>query len=205
MESCQWAWSPVGGHGTSPSFVRLSPNDSLGARDESEAMKRFQSSLLTAVMLMSMLSCGLSNAAAESPEIVIDSAVEWVDDDSIDTIVRIINGGYLTINGAKISMQEGSGFIIEAGGILILDNAELNAENPPTGLAGFGYWDEVNRSSILVRDPITTVHSKPRSTHRKEVRSTVAKHRWKGAKQSISMAATSPFHSMKTLATSGSD
>ncbi len=150
MESCQWAWSPVGGHGTSPSFVRLSPNDSLGARDESEAMKRFQSSLLTAVMLMSMLSFGLSNAAAESPEIVIDSAVEWVDDDSIDTIVRIVEGGDLTINGAKISMQEGSGFIIEAGGILILDNAELNAENPPTGLAGFGYWDEVNRSSILV-------------------------------------------------------
>ena len=150
MESCQWAWSPVGGHGTSPSFVRLSPNDSLGARDESEAMKRFQSSLLTAVMLMSMLSFGLSNAAAESPEIVIDSAVEWVDDDSIDTIVRIVDGGDLTINGAKISMQEGSGFIIEAGGILILDNAELNAENPPTGLAGFGYWDEVNRSSILV-------------------------------------------------------
>jgi|GEM_PF-92474 len=143
-------WSPVGGHGTSPSFVRQSPNDSLGARDESEAMKRFQSSLLTAVMLMSMLSFGLSNAAAESPEIVIDSAVEWVDDDSIDTIVRIVDGGDLTINGAKISMQEGSGFIIEAGGILILDNAELNAENPPTGLAGFGYWDEVNRSSILV-------------------------------------------------------
>ena len=150
MESCQWAWSPVGGHGTSPSFARRGPNDSLGARDESEAMKRFQSSLLTAVMLMSMLSFGLSNAAAESPEIVIDSAVEWVDDDSIDTIVRIVEGGDLTINGAKISMQEGSGFIIEAGGILILDNAELNAENPPTGLAGFGYWDEVNRSSILV-------------------------------------------------------
>ena len=150
MESCQWAWSPVGGHGTSPSFARLGPNDSLGARDESEAMKRFQSSLLTAVMLMSMLSFGLSNAAAESPEIVIDSAVEWVDDDSIDTIVRIVEGGDLTINGAKISMQEGSGFIIESGGILILDNAELNAENPPTGLAGFGYWDEVNRSSILV-------------------------------------------------------
>ena len=151
MESCQWAWSPVGRHGTSPSFVRLSPNDSLGARDESEAMKRFQSSLLTTVMLMSMLSIGLSNAAAESPDIVIDSTVEWVDDDSIDTIVRIVDGGDLTINGAKISMQEGSGFIIEAGGILILDNAELNAENPPTGLAGFGYWDEVNRSSILVR------------------------------------------------------
>jgi len=150
MESCQWAWSPVGFHGTSPSFARLGPNDSLGARDESEAMKRFQSSLLTAVMLMSMLSFGLSNAAAESPEIVIDSAVEWVDDDSIDTIVRIVEGGDLTINGAKISMQEGSGFIIESGGILILDNAELNAENPPTGLAGFGYWDEVNRSSILV-------------------------------------------------------
>jgi len=150
MESCQWAWSPVGGHGTSPSFARRGPNDSLGARDESEAMKRFQSSLLTAVMLMSMLSFGLSNAAAESPEIVIDSAVEWVDDDSIDTIVRIVEGGDLTINGAKISMQEGSGFIIESGGILILDNAELNAENPPTGLAGFGYWDEVNRSSILV-------------------------------------------------------
>ncbi len=108
MESCQWAWSPVGGHGTSPSFVRQSPNDSLGARDESEAMKRFQSSVLTAVMLMSMLSFGLSNAAAESPEIVIDSAVEWVDDDSIDTIVRIVDGGYPSTILTMVSIESSS-------------------------------------------------------------------------------------------------
>ena len=91
------------------------------------------------------------SVAADSENIVIDSQVEWVEDRTLEGDVRVVSGGELTINGLNLLISDDSQIIVDEGGMLNIHNSVVDAENPPTGLAGYGYWDEVNRSAVLIR------------------------------------------------------
>ena len=113
-------------------------------------MKKGETLAMTIILLFSTILCVSGTVSAEDSEILIDSAVEWNDDQTVSGIYRIIEGGSLTISDAVLSMESGSSIIVETGGLLDVNNAELNALEPPTGLAGYRYWDAVNRSAILI-------------------------------------------------------
>ena len=90
------------------------------------------------------------SVAADGEDIVIDSQVEWVGDRTLEGDVRIVAGGDLTINALNLVISDDSQIIVDEGGMLNILNSAVDAENPPTGLAGYGYWDEVNRSAVLI-------------------------------------------------------
>lgn len=89
-------------------------------------------------------------ASAESAETVIDSQVEWVDDRMLDGDLRIVSGGELTINGLSMTIADGVSVIVEEGGVLNVRDSTIESENPPSGLAGYGYWEEPDRSAVLI-------------------------------------------------------
>ena len=90
------------------------------------------------------------NVVAQPSEIVIDSRVEWIEDRSLEVDLRIVEGGELTLNDLTLNINDGVNIIVESGGILNLQNSHIQDNNPPTALAGYGYWDEDNRSAILI-------------------------------------------------------
>ncbi|MDG1533302.1 MAG: hypothetical protein P8Q35_02505 [Candidatus Thalassarchaeaceae archaeon] len=113
-------------------------------------MSKGQSLTMTIILLFSLI-IGIPQVVnAEDGEILIDSAVEWVDDQTFSDNLRIVNGGSLTISSAVISMEDDAKIIVEEGGELNIDSSEVNALNPPTELRGYGYSDEENRSAILI-------------------------------------------------------
>ena len=90
------------------------------------------------------------SVVAQPSEIVIDSRVEWIEDRSLEVDLRIVEGGELTLNDLTLDINDGVNIIVESGGILNLQNSHIQDNNPPTALAGYGYWDEDNRSAILI-------------------------------------------------------
>ena len=113
-------------------------------------MSKSKTALLGILLLTSLASTTSLNVGAQSAEIVIDSQVEWIEDRSLEGDLRIVSGGDWTLNGLKLSISDGVTILVEEGGILNVQSSEIEDTNPPTGLAGYGYWDEVNRSAILI-------------------------------------------------------
>ena len=88
---------------------------------------------------------------ADSAETVISDNVTWTGEQSIDgRTVRVVSGGHLTIDGAEVRMHTGSRIVVEAGGNLSLQQANLVAEETPTAIASMGYWDDANMSKFKV-------------------------------------------------------
>ncbi|MCH2645818.1 MAG: hypothetical protein MKZ53_02445, partial [Candidatus Thalassarchaeum sp.] len=107
--------------------------------------------MLLAIFLLTALATTTSlNAVAQPSEIVIDSQVEWIEDRSLETDLRIVSGGDLTLSGLTLSIHDEVNIYVESGGTLNVHNSEILDLNPPTGLAGYGYWDEPNRSAVLI-------------------------------------------------------
>jgi len=114
-------------------------------------MREIKTVLLGILLLTSLVSAASLTANAQSSEIVIDSAVEWVEDRSLDGDLRIVPGGYLIIDGITLDIADDVTIMVEDGGTLdVTGNSQMIADNPPTGLAGYGYWDEENRSAVLI-------------------------------------------------------
>ena len=114
-------------------------------------MREIKTVLLGILLLTSLVSAASLTANAQSSEIVIDSAVEWVEDRSLDGNLRIVPGGYLIIDGITLDIADDVTIMVEDGGTLdVTGNSQMIADNPPTGLAGYGYWDEENRSAVLI-------------------------------------------------------
>ena len=107
--------------------------------------------VLLAISLLTALAATTSlNAVAQSSEIVIDSQVEWIEDRSLERDLRIVSGGDLTLRDLTLNIHDGVNIYVESGGTLNVHNSEIKDLNPPTGLAGYGYWDETNRSAVLI-------------------------------------------------------
>ena len=107
--------------------------------------------VLLAIFLLTTLGTTTSlNVAAQPSEIVIDSQVEWIEDRLLEADLRIVSGGDLTLNDLTLSIHEEVNIYVESGSTLNVHNSEIIDLNPPTGLAGYGYWDESNRSAVLI-------------------------------------------------------
>ena len=105
-------------------------------------------------MIASLGSIATIGSTAESEgDIIVESNMTWNQDMSIDQNVRVINGGSLTISDSSIIFQTGVDILIDESSSINIQNSNLIADSPPTGLAGFGYCDESNRSAILVEEP----------------------------------------------------
>ena len=98
-----------------------------------------------------VLASAVPSALADSAETVISDNVTWTGEQSIDgRTVRVVSGGHLTIDGAEVRMHTGSRIVVEAGGNLSLQQANLVAEETPTAIASMGYWDDANMSKFKV-------------------------------------------------------
>jgi len=113
-------------------------------------MSKSKTVLLAIFLLTGLATTTSLNAVAQPSEIVIDSQVEWIEDRSLEADLRIISGGDLTLSGLTLSIHDEVNIYVESGGTLSVHNSEILDLNPPTGLAGYGYWDEPNRSAVLI-------------------------------------------------------
>jgi len=103
------------------------------------------------LIVTAVLASAVPSALADSAETVISDNVTWTGEQSIDgRTVRVVSGGHLTIDGAEVRMHAGSRIVVEAGGNLSLQQANLVAEEPPTAIASMGYWDDANMSKFKV-------------------------------------------------------
>ena len=94
-----------------------------------------------------------SNAVAEGDEIIIESEMTWSDDMTLSDNVRVVNGGSLSLVNSQVDISSGVNIYVDSASSLSLENSGLSASQPPSGLAGFGYCDEGNRSAILASSP----------------------------------------------------
>ena len=113
-------------------------------------MTKSKTVLLAMFFLTSLAVTTPLSVVAQPSEIVIDSRVEWIEDRSLEVDLRIVEGGELTLNDLTLDINDGVNIMVESGGILNLQNSHIQDNNPPTALAGYGYWDEDNRSSVLI-------------------------------------------------------
>ena len=113
-------------------------------------MTKSKTVLLAMFFLTSLAVTTPLNVVAQPSEIVIDSRVEWIEDRSLEVDLRIVEGGELSLNDLTLDINDGINIIVESGGILNLQNSHIQDNNPPTAMAGYGYWDEDNRSAILI-------------------------------------------------------
>ena len=112
------------------------------------AMNRRNSIMMCLVLLFSA-SVIPSNAVAEEDDITIESNMTWSDDMTLSKNVRVVNGGSLSFVDSQVDISNGVNIYVDSTSSLTLENSRLIASQPPSGLAGFGYCDEGNRSSVL--------------------------------------------------------
>ena len=70
--------------------------------------------MITSVILVSGL------VSAEDSETVISTDKTWSGEDSVEGVVRILDGGHLTIEDANIKMIDGSSIHVDEGGQLTI-------------------------------------------------------------------------------------
>ncbi len=90
-----------------------------------------------------------SNAVAEGDDIIIESDMTWSDDMTLSQNVRVVNGGSLSFVNSQVDISNGVEIYVDPTSSLTIENSELSSIQPPSGLAGFGYCDEGNRSAVL--------------------------------------------------------
>ena len=109
------------------------------------------------VVCMVLISVGMvlpSSALAESGEdILIESDMTWEQDMILSQNVRVINGGALTFSNTQVTLENGVDIYVDQTSSITIDNSGLVATDPPSGLVGYGYCDEGNRSGIGVEWP----------------------------------------------------
>ncbi len=106
---------------------------------------------------MVLISAGMvlpPGALAESGEdIIIESDMTWEQDMTLSQNVRVINGGSLTFSNVQVTLENGVDIFVDPTSSITIDNSGLVAAEPPSGLVGYGYCDEDNRSGIKVEWP----------------------------------------------------
>ena len=106
------------------------------------------------VICMVLISAGMvlpSGALAESGEdILIESDMTWVQDMTLSQNVRVINGGSLTFSNTEVTLEKGVEIYVDSTSSINMVNSDLVAAEPPSGLVGYGYCDESNRSAVNI-------------------------------------------------------
>ena len=117
-----------------------------------DVMKKRNPIKLCLILLFSV-SIIPSNAVAEGDDIIIESDMTWSDDMTLSQNVRVVNGGSLSFVNSQVDISNGVGIYVDSTSSLNMENSGLSAIQPPSGLAGFGYCDEGNRSAVLASSP----------------------------------------------------
>ena len=107
-------------------------------------------SIMISIILLASLVASTTNSSADGEDIIVESNMTWSGDMTLSQNVRILNGGSLSFVDSKVNISSGVGIYVDASSSLSLESSELSSTNPPSGLAGFGYCDEDNRSSVRV-------------------------------------------------------
>ena len=106
------------------------------------------------VVCMVLISAGMvlpSGALAESGEdILIESNMTWEQDMTLSQNVRVINGGSLTFSNTEVTLEKGVEIYVDSTSSINMVNSDLVAAEPPSGLVGYGYCDESNRSAVNI-------------------------------------------------------
>ena len=109
--------------------------------------------IMLCLILLFSVSIIPSNAVAEGDDIIIESDMTWSDDMTLSQNVRVVNGGSLSFVNSQVDISNGVGIYVDSTSSLNMENSGLSAIQPPSGLAGFGYCDEGNRSAVLASSP----------------------------------------------------
>ena len=109
-----------------------------------------RSATILTLILMASICVSCIQVSAEDAELVIDSNVTWESNEVIDGAIRISEGGSLTISGIDVSVTHGSSIVVDNGGLLTVEDSNIAATSPPTGISSYGYWDEDKRGSFRV-------------------------------------------------------
>lgn len=91
-----------------------------------------------------------NSSAQNTDDMLIESDITWTEGQNIDGVVKILDGGKLTIIDSEIIFSPESSLEIDKGGLLVLEQTQLKSENIPSDLKGYGYCDEFNRSTIIL-------------------------------------------------------
>tara|TARA_Y100001970_G_scaffold91206_1_gene115057 strand:+ start:1437 stop:3134 length:1698 start_codon:yes stop_codon:yes gene_type:complete len=105
--------------------------------------------IMLCLILLFSVSIIPSNAVAEGDDIIIESDMTWSDDMTLSQNVRVVNGGSLSFVNSQVDISNGVEIYVDPTSSLTIENSELSSIQPPSGLAGFGYCDEGNRSAVL--------------------------------------------------------
>ncbi len=119
---------------------------------------------IQALVIISSILITTGNVSGQSDETVIDTDVIWDSYDFDDYYpcegkLRISDGGSLTIRDSFVDI--GCDITVDNGGILHLHNSIVSCgltdqvgspsnSDCPSGIMGYGYWDEDSRSSFMV-------------------------------------------------------
>ncbi len=105
--------------------------------------------IMLCLLLLLSVSFIPSNAVAEGDDIIVESDMTWSDDMTLSQNVRVVNGGSLSFVNSHMDIANGVEIYVDQTSSLTIENSGLSAMQPPSGLAGFGYCDESNRSAVL--------------------------------------------------------
>lgn len=114
-----------------------------------EASMNSRKPILMCLILIFSVSAIPSNSVAEGDDIIIESNMTWSDEVTLTQNVRVVNGGSLSFVNSQVEISNEVAIYVDSTSSLKLENSELSASHPPSGLAGFGYCDEGNRSAVL--------------------------------------------------------
>ena len=106
-----------------------------------------EAKLLIAILLLSVSVFSMS-ASAEGDDIVIESDMTWSDDMALSENVRVVNGGSLSLVDSRFTVSNNVQIFVDSSSSLRLIDSHITSDNPPDGLAGFGYCDEANMSAV---------------------------------------------------------
>ena len=105
--------------------------------------------IMMCLLLLFSVAMAPANAVAEGDDIIIESNMTWSNDMTLSQNVRVVNGGSLTFLNSQVNISHGVTIHVDSASSLELENSDFSSSQPPSGLAGFGYCDESNRSSVL--------------------------------------------------------
>ena len=113
---------------------------------------------LTFLVCLTMATASIalpSNAVADSDDIIVESELTWDQSMTLSNNVRVVNGGVLNLessDGVKtdFSVDFGVEIFVDKDSRINIRDSKIVSSQPPSGLVGFGYCDEDNRSAIHI-------------------------------------------------------
>jgi len=96
-----------------------------------------------------------SNAVADSNDIIVESELTWDQSMTLSNNIRVVNGGVLNLESSdgektEFSIDIGVEIFVDKDSRINIRDSKVVSSQPPSGLVGFGYCDEDNRSAVHI-------------------------------------------------------